>query len=320
MPNRVAVQIIEKFFLGSISAISFLTVYGAIISPLPIVYAMKRLGRVWGYLFLAINTLLVMLLAGKLAAFLFVAIVGAIAVGISEFSRLNFSVEKIIVLSLSAVLLISSAGILGVSAKYKVNPVNHVTSFANDWVENFAKSQTFKRLGSSWDPAVEQITNNPKEVAKTLLQELPSSIVIGLLLIIVLNLFFLIRVNPDNIVERLGLTRVYFQTWKSPEYLIFPVIGLGIFLLFDIPYVSKIALNLFKILMSIYFFQGLSIVYFFFERLKVTIFWRVIGYCVLALMLIPLVISLGFFDLWFDFRTKFTKNITSGGNDESNIN
>lgn len=75
----------------------------------------------------------------------------------------------------------------------------------------------------------------------------------------------------------------------------------------EMPYVSLPALNLFKILMAVYAIQGLAIMAFLFHSFKVPGFLRPLGYVIAVLVLLPLVISLGFFDLWFLFREKLVK-------------
>ena len=54
----------------------------------------------------------------------------------------------------------------------------------------------------------------------------------------------------------------------------------------------------------LFFFQGLGIVSFFFERKKVPRFLKILLYSLIALQQLALlaVIGIGLFDMWFDFR------------------
>jgi uncharacterized protein YybS (DUF2232 family) len=65
-----------------------------------------------------------------------------------------------------------------------------------------------------------------------------------------------------------------------------------------------LGLNGFIILMTIYFFQGIAIVSFFFEKKDIPMLLRVILYSFIGMQffLILLVIATGFFDMWLDFR------------------
>jgi uncharacterized protein YybS (DUF2232 family) len=63
-------------------------------------------------------------------------------------------------------------------------------------------------------------------------------------------------------------------------------------------------LNILLIAMTIYFFQGMGIVSFFFEKKKVPRFFKILLYSLIALQQLALlaVIGMGLFDMWFNFR------------------
>ncbi|NDG85508.1 MAG: DUF2232 domain-containing protein [Proteobacteria bacterium] len=66
-----------------------------------------------------------------------------------------------------------------------------------------------------------------------------------------------------------------------------------------------IGLNGFQLFMTLYTLQGFSILSFFFHRLEMHDFLKFLAYALLFFIALPLVVALGFFDLWFDFRRKF---------------
>jgi uncharacterized protein YybS (DUF2232 family) len=103
----------------------------------------------------------------------------------------------------------------------------------------------------------------------------------------------------------LGLDADFFKRWKAPDHMVWPTLAAGFCLVIEIPVLSDVALNIFKILMAIYAFQGLSVTNYLFDVWGVKGFLRPLGYVLAVALLLPLVISLGFFDLWFDFREKF---------------
>ena len=71
---------------------------------------------------------------------------------------------------------------------------------------------------------------------------------------------------------------------------------------------TDVGRNVFKFLMAIYAIQGLSVLSYFFNLWRVRRIFRILGYLIGVLMMTPLVLSLGFFDLWFDFRSKFRQS------------
>jgi uncharacterized protein YybS (DUF2232 family) len=56
--------------------------------------------------------------------------------------------------------------------------------------------------------------------------------------------------------------------------------------------------------MTVYFFQGIAIVSFYFDKKRLPRFVRVFLYTLIALqqLILLVVIGLGFFDLWVNFR------------------
>ncbi len=91
--------------------------------------------------------------------------------------------------------------------------------------------------------------------------------------------------------------------WRSPDWLVWPVICFGFALLVSSS-VRLVALNVLIVLVVIYFLQGLSILGFYAEKLSVPLWVRIL---VIVLVLVQqylslLVAAVGFFDVWFDFR------------------
>ena len=92
--------------------------------------------------------------------------------------------------------------------------------------------------------------------------------------------------------------------WKAPDFLVWGVIACGlIILLFDNP-MRVIGLNALIILMPVYFFQGIAIVSYFFEKKSLPRRLRIVLYSLIAIqqLLLLAVIGLGFFDMWLNFR------------------
>jgi uncharacterized protein YybS (DUF2232 family) len=92
--------------------------------------------------------------------------------------------------------------------------------------------------------------------------------------------------------------------WQAPEYLVWGVIGCGLALFLPNEAIKIIGLNGLLILMSVYFFQGIAIVSFYFNKKKFPRMIRIFLYTLVAVQQLVLlaVIGLGFFDMWFNFR------------------
>ena len=92
--------------------------------------------------------------------------------------------------------------------------------------------------------------------------------------------------------------------WKAPDYLVWVVIGCALALFLPIPVIKIIGLNGLLILMTVYFFQGIAIVSYYFKKKRFPKILRVFLYTLMALqqLILLAVIGLGFFDLWINFR------------------
>ena len=92
--------------------------------------------------------------------------------------------------------------------------------------------------------------------------------------------------------------------WKAPEYLVWGVIGCGLALFLPSAAIKIIGLNGLLILMTVYFFQGIAIVAYYFDKKGFPRILRVFLYTLIALqqLILLAVIGIGFFDLWINFR------------------
>ncbi len=81
-----------------------------------------------------------------------------------------------------------------------------------------------------------------------------------------------------------------------------------VFLIGDFGLATDVALNVFKFLMAIYAIHGLSILNYFFDYWKIRGLLKWIGFSFSLFLMMPLILSLGFFDLWFDIRSKFRQS------------
>jgi uncharacterized protein YybS (DUF2232 family) len=92
--------------------------------------------------------------------------------------------------------------------------------------------------------------------------------------------------------------------WKAPEPLIWVAIASGGLLFFGHPGIKMLGINGLIVIMMIYFFQGIAIVSFYFEKKQFPKVLRVLLYGLIAVqqLLLLAVIAVGFFDMWIDFR------------------
>jgi uncharacterized protein YybS (DUF2232 family) len=305
------------FFL---SAVLFLSAFLAVFSPLPIILlglmgtSVQRsyVQRGWALLACVTNSAIVFFLGGEatFATYLVFAIAPALTLIelLARRKRLG-TVAGGAFLSIAA-----SIGIviLFYAQVHHMHPWGEVKAAVSQFMDYWVKAVS---SGTSGNLGTGGASNLPvqdpaelDEMKKTLMTELPSAVAVIAILVVWANLTIVLRLNPRNIRSRLGLRADFFQTWKTPDWMVWPTILAGATLLTDLGTVTDVGRNFFKVFMAIYAIQGLGILSFFMARWRMNKFFRTIGYLVAVLVAMPLLLSLGFFDLWFDFRKKFRQS------------
>jgi hypothetical protein len=130
-----------------------------------------------------------------------------------------------------------------------------------------------------------------------LVEVLPALVVLIGALIVIVNLIMLRRwtaVSPD----------VNLRLWRTPDALMWALIVTGFGMFVPLTPVALVARNLFIVLLGCYFCQGLAIVSFYLDRLRMPRGIRIAGYALIAVQHIvaAMVLALGVFDLWGNFR------------------
>ncbi|WP_300464216.1 DUF2232 domain-containing protein [Desulfobacula sp.] len=92
--------------------------------------------------------------------------------------------------------------------------------------------------------------------------------------------------------------------WKAPDYLVFGVIAASIVIFLPLGVLKLLAVNCLIILMFVYFFQGIAVVSFFFQKKSAPFALRFFLYVLIAVqpLFMFLVIGFGLFDTWINFR------------------
>lgn len=154
----------------------------------------------------------------------------------------------------------------------------------------------YRDLGMSADRLAE-LELRREEVTSSLFETLPAAMVIASGVVWFFNILVSTRWTAWPQVQDL-------KRWQAPPWFIWLFIVAGFLMLAPLPPVAFVARNVFGVMMAFYFFQGLAIVSYYLQRLGLPRGLRVASYAVIALqqMVAGIVLVLGVFDLWGDFR------------------
>ena len=159
-----------------------------------------------------------------------------------------------------------------------------------------------KQFSSGGSANVEEMQKALLDMVSPLVRMMPGILVSCTLLISWVNMLVCRRYAGGAAAG--AVEREKLSLWKSPEHLVWLVIAGGVMLLVPSSGLNLLGINLMLVMGTVYFFQGLAIVAFFFERWKAPLFVKGFVYAVLFLERIASmgVAALGLFDVWFDFR------------------
>jgi uncharacterized protein YybS (DUF2232 family) len=169
--------------------------------------------------------------------------------------------------------------------------------------------QLYERLGFSPE-SMELLREQTQDAVGIVLDIMPALAFAGFGGVILLNLLMLCRRFPHF--RGTLLPGGDLKEWRAPEPLVWCLIvsGFALFLPEDWGFQPP-ALNLFLISSFLYFFQGLAIVAYYFHHKHVPLLLRGLGYALIVIEQIfaLLVVGLGLFDLWGDFRRLKNKDL-----------
>lgn len=154
------------------------------------------------------------------------------------------------------------------------------------------------------------IAQSMNTIQYVLVRILPSLFISMLLVVIWSNILFIKKILVRKGIYLTELANL--NQWKAPEHLVWLVIAFGMGLILPAKLFKIISLNILISLLPVYFFQGIAIVSFFFEKKKFPRALKIFLYSIIALqqIFLLLVVGLGFFDTWINFRKNKTADET----------
>ena len=276
-------------------------------TPVPLVLIYLQRGKITGLITITGVALALLVLTGPQLAIAFITAYGIMAAAMAETTRLSFSFEKIIGVST----LVPAVLTLGILFAGLAGKEGSSMKALEDTLRNQAEGyiQSLEKSGESPEN-LKVIRKSVEETIPTAARVIPSFIVIITLMGAVINFlavrYLWLRFYSKPYFEGMDVSR-----WMLPDVVIWALIA-SIGSAFFGPGISQAAgMNLVIILLFLYFLQGLSVVAYI---LKSKAFpkwvWIVVFILIplnavilgLAPMFLGLVMGIGLFDIWVDFR------------------
>ncbi len=269
--------------------------------PLPILFYRFKLGRSLAMLILTAVMLIMISVVGwnSIGAVAFLFELGLVGLILPEAFEMNLSVEKTVGITAGAVITLGAV----ILALYSLLSTTSPWAVVSDYLEKSVKLALamYREIDAS-EEKIDILAQSLEAIVYFMLRIIPAVVIVTTLFVVWSN-FLLARF--------LLQTRQLFcpdfgrlNQWKAPEHLIWAAIASGSLLLFGHPGIKMLGINGLIVIMMIYFFQGIAIVSFYFEKKEFPKVLRAIFYSLIAVqqLLLLVVIAVGFFDMWIDFR------------------
>lgn len=309
-------EVTSKFFLAlTATVLLFLSgvmipAAGIILLPLvpqPVLLFGIRHGLNWSLGLLAVATMVVVVFAGAELAFIYgvFAFIAALLLSLLQQQR---SIEFLV----GGVAAISSTVVVALFLYAYGSWAAVIAGFRENLSENLAAAvRTQEKLGFAQD-SVELLKERGPQMIEMVLQLLPSLLFISLGLIALINVGLLCRRFPERRSDWVSGNDL--REWKAPELLVWALIVCG-FVLFipGMEALRALASNVLLVLAACYFAQGLAVVAYLFQKNNVPRFLRAVTYTLIFFQQIftLMVVGLGLFDLWGDFRRLGKDNLNT---------
>ena len=271
-----------------------------ILSPFPLVFIYLQRGRQVGMALIALVFVVLLLLVGSNQAMLFLAEYALMALLLGEMIRIKLPCDRCIAISALASGLVSIVLLLVLFGDQDTS-VKEI--FEQQIRAHFSQSmEAFESVGEN-KAEVADMKAFAERTAEGFAASYPAFLLIGSLIGSAANYALL----------RIAWTRLYgpglfsggaFSEWLCSENLIWGFILSAAALFLGQGMVADAGLNVFLVVLVIYFTQGLSIVVHFLKARNVQVFFWFVLFILIFVqpLLIGLVAGLGVFDIWADFR------------------
>ncbi|MDX2171368.1 MAG: DUF2232 domain-containing protein [Deltaproteobacteria bacterium] len=170
-------------------------------------------------------------------------------------------------------------------------------TLADSWRGSFdAALDMYRELGTPAE-RVAEMESAREEITQRVATLLPALFVVGCAALWLGNLGLSRRWASWPQLEALS-------RWRNADWVIWCLIGSGFAMFLPLGLIADASVNAFAVVLACYFAQGLSIVSFFLQRFSLPRGLRIATFLIIALQQLAaaVVVALGVFDLWGDFR------------------
>lgn len=283
-----------------------LAVLIGVLAPAPLLFVYLQRGKTAGLILMGLIFAVLFIMMGSGRALLFAAEYAVMAIIMAETIKTRLSMDKCIFMSALGSMIPAVFLMFALFADGETSPVDF---FQAQIMQHFELSmEALKTMGES-QAEFDSMQAFFEQSSRTFATAYPAFIMVGSMITATVN-FFLVRALWIKFYGETLFLKEKFSGLVLPDFMVWGLIlSSGSLFLMSGPIVA-VGVNLFAVLLLVYLFQGLAIAVYILESKQAPIFLWVLVFFLIIIqpILMGLVIGLGVFDIWVDFRKIRYKN------------
>ncbi|MBU8848268.1 MAG: YybS family protein [Desulfobacterales bacterium] len=275
-------------------------IFAWMLLPLPVLFYRLKAGRNGSGIIMAVSLAVLIVFTNNLAFnTLYFGSLLMTGFFLGEFIEKHLSIERIMMYTGFAVL----GTCLAVLLIYSLTQAQGIEQLISNYVSRYKvlSTQLFSESAQLYPEM--KINQQMLEKASSLFVVIfPGIFINSYLTMVWLNILLIkkLLLKRGIIIESIE----NLNQWKAPDYLVFGVIALSGLIFLPLDVLKVLSVNCLIILMFVYFFQGIAVVSFFFQKKNIPVALKLFFYILIAIqpVFLFLVIGFGLFDTWINFR------------------
>jgi MFS family permease len=305
-PNALVPLIIFVGILALTLVVPKFGLIASVILPTPIILVSLAYGRQAGLVLSVLVFAILLILVGPGEAIGFIGQFAILAIIMAESIKYGFSFDKCIAFSSIGAAVVALLIIYSFQGGGEKSATDYFQENINQTIEKLKVSVKEISSESGQDKSeTEETIKLIESYSEKIVSVFPAYFSVGVLFTAILNFFVVMYIWPRFYGKRI-FEVVEFSKWMLPDTFVGPLIFSGLLVFIGSGGIQIAGMNLLILTLTIYFLQGAVIAFDLLIGKNVSVVFSILIILILTIvtqfLFIGILIGMGIFDLWVDFR------------------